>query len=394
MKDQFVSRKKNTESGLKVHVLVSVLTEMLFDVLFILLLASNIQCGRVLFVPPLVSPSHKIAMANWADALADHGHEVYWWAPATRLDNYQPKNVTYVDHFRVEVEDSDGMAAFVYENGSDVLNVWSKQPDYQMLFVETRFNYLLYPFYESIAKHHKSSLALILSVQFDFVIVDELFNGHGYVVSLLLGSPPIGVFVSTCTLTTDSYRFSNVPVSPAYMPAAFDQQVLSDQMNLWERLRSTVTWWVAIADHLAHFSLLNYKMKTIFPSIQDVTKQLRRADFQFICVNKQLEFPGPSPQNLIYVGGIQLSPTVEPLNEEWQSFVDSSKRGFIILAMGHWAKWTYAPVELKETFLEVFKRVPKDYSIIWQYDDVSFENLPKNIKLAKWLPQRSLLGKN
>lgn len=366
---------------------------MFFGFLFILLtyLVVDVDSGSVLFIPAFISASHKIALSNWADALADRGHQVYWWAPAAKIDSYQPKNAAYIDHFKVEVEDSDLMSAVVHENVTELYEyIWTG--NYVLPFVETQFNYMLTPFCESIAKSYKKSLDKILSMKYDFVIIDELFNGCGLIVSQLIGSP-VGVYVSTCRMTATAYRLNDVPITPAYVPTMGDLSVLSDQMNIWQRLRSTVSWRLADSGNFVLFRLMNSKIKKVFSNIEDVRKPLIRPDFQFICVNQQLEFPGPIPQNLIYIGGIQLAAVVEPLSDEWQSFVDSSKNGFILLAMGHWARWKHAPARLKEAFLEAFKRVPKDYSIIWQYDDVPIENLPKNIKQSKWLPQRSLLGK-
>ena len=53
----------------------------LFFVLHLITLHLS-YAGNVLFIPPLVSNSHKLIMLPWADELARRGHHVLVWEPA------------------------------------------------------------------------------------------------------------------------------------------------------------------------------------------------------------------------------------------------------------------------------------------------------------------------
>ena len=45
----------------------------------------------------------------------------------------------------------------------------------------------------------------------------------------------------------------------------------------------------------------------------------------------------------------------------------------------------------KGTLFNVFKAMPQ--RILWKSDVESFDDLPSNVKLSKWLPQQDVLGK-
>lgn len=60
---------------------------------------------------------------------------------------------------------------------------------------------------------------------------------------------------------------------------------------------------------------------------------------------------------------------------------------------GHFAKWEYAPPETLAAFVEGLTKIPSEYAVFWQFNGQQKPtNLPKNIQLHKWLPQKELLS--
>jgi len=49
-----------------------------------------------------------------------------------------------------------------------------------------------------------------------------------------------------------------------------------------------------------------------------------------------------------------------------------------------------APAYLQKTFVEALREIPQ--RVLWKYDVPNIEDLPKNVKIGKWFPQRDILG--
>ena len=64
--------------------------------------------------------------------------------------------------------------------------------------------------------------------------------------------------------------------------------------------------------------------------------------------------------------------------------------GFIVFTLGSHIPGSSISKEAFQTFMNVFAKLPQ--KIIWKWEDEEPEQLPKNIMMAKWLPQQDLLG--
>lgn len=347
--------------------------------------------GSVLFLPSMTSSSHKIAMVIWADALAERGHDVYWFSPTPKLDKYQPKKTPNVDHFQVDVSDPYALSAFRYENNSLMSYMWWHS-DWSVPPIETYVSVLLAEFCENVIKNHKSSWDRVLSRKYDLIILDELFNPCAYALAQLLKSP-VAVYISTCRQTRMANKFNGVHVPHSYVPHMGSQSILSDRMTFIQRVINTLTWTVGHLGDAFMFPMITRSIRKHYPDLAPIESGMIRPDFQFVCVPKQLDITLPSARNLIYIGGMQIPSEILPLTDEFRNMVDSAKKGFIVVAMGHWANWLTAPAVVKKAFIETFSKLSSDYVVIWQYKGAPIPDLPKHVKIVGWIPQQSLLGK-
>lgn len=48
--------------------------------------------------------------------------------------------------------------------------------------------------------------------------------------------------------------------------------------------------------------------------------------------------------------------------------------------------------EKKQILLDAFSELP--FKFLWKYEDESLALLPKNVKIAKWVPQQDVLSKH
>lgn len=77
--------------------------------------------------------------------------------------------------------------------------------------------------------------------------------------------------------------------------------------------------------------------------------------------------------------------------KDLQQYLDEAKDGVIFFSLGSAARSDRMPADKKQIFLEVFAELPQ--KILWKYESDSLPGLPKNVKIAKWLPQQDILGK-
>ena len=69
----------------------------------------------------------------------------------------------------------------------------------------------------------------------------------------------------------------------------------------------------------------------------------------------------------------------------------SGDAGFIYFSLGSAMQGSNMPEEFRKIFINVFKRLQQ--RVLWKWETETMKDLPKNVKLSKWLPQQDLLGK-
>lgn len=69
----------------------------------------------------------------------------------------------------------------------------------------------------------------------------------------------------------------------------------------------------------------------------------------------------------------------------------SGKDGFILFSLGSVVQAKEMPESTRKVFLNVFSRLKQ--RVIWKWETEEMPDLPKNVKLSKWLPQQDVLGK-
>ena len=62
----------------------------------------------------------------------------------------------------------------------------------------------------------------------------------------------------------------------------------------------------------------------------------------------------------------------------------------IYFSLGSVAKSADIADEHKKMLVSAFSRLP--YKVLWKFEE-AFPNLPKNIRIQKWMPQQDVIGK-
>lgn len=70
--------------------------------------------------------------------------------------------------------------------------------------------------------------------------------------------------------------------------------------------------------------------------------------------------------------------------------MDKAENGVVYFSFGTIVPVHRMPKDLKNAFINAFGRIKQN--VLWKANVDSMNNLPKNVKIAKWLPQQSVLG--
>uniref|UniRef100_A0A3Q3K373 UDP-glucuronosyltransferase n=1 Tax=Monopterus albus TaxID=43700 RepID=A0A3Q3K373_MONAL len=75
--------------------------------------------------------------------------------------------------------------------------------------------------------------------------------------------------------------------------------------------------------------------------------------------------------------------------QDLEEFVDGSgDDGFIVFTLGSFV--STMPKERAKLFCDAFRQIPQ--RVLWRFTGVPPEDVPKNVRLVKWLPQNDLLA--
>lgn len=73
-----------------------------------------------------------------------------------------------------------------------------------------------------------------------------------------------------------------------------------------------------------------------------------------------------------------------------RKFIDEAAHGVILFSFGSVISSSKSlTLEQRNAFLGAFKSIPQ--RVIWKFED-KIDNLPKNVLLQDWIPQRDILG--
>ncbi|CAH2098386.1 unnamed protein product [Euphydryas editha] len=130
---------------------------------------------------------------------------------------------------------------------------------------------------------------------------------------------------------------------------------------------------------------LKSKFGSNVPSLHELSNNIHML---FLNVNPIWVDNQPLPTNVVYIGGIHVTPLKE-LPKDLQTFLDLAKNGVVYFSLGTNVKTSTLPPELIQMFVRVFSQLP--YDVLWKWDQDVLPGQTKNIMISKWFPQSDLL---
>ncbi|XP_043987211.1 UDP-glucuronosyltransferase-like [Gambusia affinis] len=218
---------------------------------------------------------------------------------------------------------------------------------------------------------------------FDMMLTDP-FLPCGSVLAHIFSIPVVYIMrLLPCDL---DIKANKCPSPVSYVPKSFSGN--TDRMSFPERVKNMMMSF--LESYLCtvlyqHFDELVSKRIQDGMSYKELISEgaiwLLRYDFVF-------DWPKPLMPNMVLIGGINCAKPA-PLPADLKEFVDTSgDDGFIVFTLGSWV--SDMPEVKAKQFFDAFRQIPQ--RVVWRYTGEIPKDVPKNVKLMKWLPQNDLLA--
>ncbi|XP_065697555.1 UDP-glucuronosyltransferase 1A1-like isoform X2 [Patagioenas fasciata] len=334
--------------------------------------------GKLLVVP--VDGSHWLSMKEALDGLKQKGHEIVVVSPEVALhikptDNFVMKMYP-VPYTHEELDRTfEVFIQTVLEEGT-VLERSLKIYKSMKRFFDLAFSscsHLLY---------NKELLRYLEQSQFDAILTDPVLL-CGPILAEHLSLPSV-FFLRGIPCSLD-LQATQCPSPPSYVPRMFTD--LTDRMNFLQRVKNLI--FETPNYFFCDFAFQPYaKLASEFLQ-RDVTVMdlLRPASIWLLRLDFVLDYPRPLMPNIIVIGGVNCAH--KKLTQEFEAIVNASgEHGIVVFSLGSLV--SDIPMKKAEEIADALGSVPQ--TVLWRYTGKAPRNLPKNVKLVKWLPQNDLLA--
>ncbi|XP_030034161.2 UDP-glucosyltransferase 2 [Manduca sexta] len=349
--------------------------------LFLLFLCSAGDSARILGVFPIPSISHQVVFRELTLELAKRGHELVVITPNPALPKDRPKdNIT-----EIYASSSYDLLESFHEFAENNMKR-GVISDFDELATEESVQSILFLVTEIFNNEEVNQLLHDKTQKFDLVIAEALSNVH-YVFSKIFDAPLIAFssFYGFQEIYEIVGTVSRHPILyPNKMRNKFRNLSFLDKVrevyneihvyNVYAKLDDMENEW------------LRNKFGKDAPKVEEL-KDL--VSMVFLNTFPIYDNNRPAPPNLIYLGALHLKP-VKELPTDLKRFMDNSKRGVVYVSLGTNVQPSMMDKDLMHAFLNSFRRIP--YDILWKFDGDNLENVPDNVRIQKWFPQRDLLA--
>lgn len=242
----------------------------------------------------------------------------------------------------------------------------------------------------------------VLKVEMAVPGVQELLNNKNISFDLVIAEPfyPLAMAFShkfDCPLvmalsqdgTTSMHEAAGNFAHPLLFPSyslPFDHP-----LNLFQRTISVVSYFAErfIGNlYMKHYT--EVARKYFGEDLPDLIKiSSERARLNIFYLNPAFGNVRPMAPATIAIGGTHIEP-LKPLPNNLKHYLDSATDGLVYFSLGsnHFSR--DLSIERRNTFMEAFAELP--FKVLWKFEGEILEDLPKNIKLAKWVPQQDILS--
>ncbi|XP_062498380.1 UDP-glucuronosyltransferase 1A1-like isoform X4 [Pezoporus occidentalis] len=354
------------------------LTQVMVMLVLLLSMFSLADGGKLLVVP--VDGSHWLGMREVLDGLRQKGHEILVVAPEISLHIKPSKDMvmkTYPVPFTQEEMDGSFQAFLqdIFEEGSFLerfIRMYQRAKETSAMLMAS-CKQLLY---------NKELISYLEESEFDAVLTNPILP-CGQIVAERLSLPSVFLLQQMpCGLV---YGATQCPSPLSYVPRMFTG--LTDHMNFLQRVKNVIFDFPNY--FLCDFVFQPYAKLASEILERDVTVNdlLRQASIWLMKLDFVLHYPQPLMPNMIMVSGVTCAH--KKLTQEFEAIVNASgEHGIIVFSLGSMV--SEIPMKKAKEIADALGTVPQ--TVLWRYTGKVPPDMPKNIKLVKWLPQNDLLA--
>ncbi|XP_062313290.1 UDP-glucuronosyltransferase-like isoform X1 [Osmerus eperlanus] len=338
-----------------------------------------VQGEKVLVMP--VDGSHWLSMKLLVKELSRRGHEMVVLVPETSI-LIQGSDFFRTEVFQVPYEKAELSA--VIDSLKD--GVFTKTPEITDIFING----------ERLMNFTNIQVRACEGLLYDQTLMERL-RGEGF--QLMLTDPflPCGsILAKTFSMPAVYFlrglpcgldeKAAQCPAPPSYIPRFYSGN--TDKMDFLGRVKNMVM-----------FTVESYMCRLLFASFDELTSRYLKNDMTYreligegaiwlLRYDFTFEYPKPLMPNMVHIGGINCAKR-SPLPADLEEFVEGSgEDGFIVFTLGSMV--SQMPDEKAKQFIDAFRQIPQ--RVVWRYTGPLPDNVPKNVKVMKWLPQNDLLG--
>ncbi|XP_058665242.1 UDP-glucuronosyltransferase 1A1-like isoform X4 [Ammospiza caudacuta] len=347
-------------------------------VLLLLSLLGLAAAGKLLVVP--VDGSHWLSMREVLDMLQQKGHEVVVVAPEVSLQIKPSKSFvmkTYPVPFTREEMDKvfKGSVMDLFKGGpflERVIRQYQQAKKTSALFLATCSHLI----------HNTELIRYLEESKFDAILTDPILP-CGAILAEYLSLPSVYFLQQIpCGL---EYQATQCPNPPSYVPRVFTD--LTDRMTFLQRVKNMLY-------DIPNFFLCDVVFQPYAELASEFLQRevtvpdlLRPASIWLMKLDFVLHFPKPLMPNMVLISGVNCA--YKKLSQEFEAMVNASgEHGIVVFSLGSMV--SEIPMKKAMEIAEGLGTVPQ--TVFWRYTGKAPPNLPKNVKLVKWLPQNDLLA--
>lgn len=221
---------------------------------------------------------------------------------------------------------------------------------------------------------------------FDLVIAEVIWNDAHMGFAQHYGVPI--VLLSSIGASEWSNDLVANPSPPSYI--CHTASGYSNEMTITQRGWNLVLYIYEL--YLRHFVMLpkqNEFVQKYFRNMPHLSEFMYNASLILLNSHPAATEPVPLVPNMIEIGGFHITPETIPAHIK--KFMDEATDGVVYFSMGSNLRSADMPEHIKKDLLETFSKLKQ--RVVWKFEDDGLSNIPENVLIYKWLPQRGILGK-
>nr|prf ecdysteroid UDP-glucosyltransferase [Spodoptera littoralis nucleopolyhedrovirus] len=373
------------------HSIVVVIIMKMIILVVSLHVLRNSAAVRVLCMFPTPSYSHQTVFDVYVNALLRRGHSLVVISPKIHNHNHGHRHHRHENLTEIDV---GSVTNNFFKRLLQDSKVSRKRGIVSDSSTVTRVNYLGLARMISAQFEHEQVKRLLRSNQTFDVIVIEAFVSYPLILSYFFKDTPV-IQISSGHGTAENFEtMGAVARHPVYYPNMWRDRFKG--LSVWQTVRQVFTEIRLYMEFSQLDADQSAMMKRQFGSkVPDVDALRKNVHMMFVNTHPVFDTNRPVPSNVQYLGGIHIDPAVtsvaDEIDNDLAEFLENSTMGVVYVSLGSSVRASDMDSNMLNVFVETFRSIP--YRVLWKVDksDKIFDNIPSNVLIQRWFPQRRVL---